>query len=181
MKYIYTFYIDMGLIWGSFFFTCRIGRWHANAAHNDAARLCCGGGVGDSEHDHIANGLGSVGVGFELRPGPGQGNQPNQMQQYGNMYPGQQGGPHSPYFSLSYRSFLQGSLIKDKEWGGWLNLWQPAETPLTSLTFQITGAYFLIVRFTVFSSVLMFHFSDILRPEAADHRLQSSPSDGARK
>jgi len=47
----------------------------------------------------------------------------------------------SPYFSLSYRSFLQGSLIKDKEWGGWLNLWQPAETPLTSLTFQIIGAY----------------------------------------
>ena len=29
---------------------------------------------------------------FSLRPGPGQGNQPNQMQQYGNMYPGQQGG-----------------------------------------------------------------------------------------
>lgn len=27
-------------------------------------------------------------------PGPGQGNQPNQMQQYGNMYPGQQGQPH---------------------------------------------------------------------------------------
>jgi hypothetical protein len=61
MKYIHTFYIDMGLIWGIFFFTCRIGRWHANAAHNDAARLCCGRGVGDSEHDHIANGLGSVG------------------------------------------------------------------------------------------------------------------------
>ena len=88
----------MGLIWGSFFFTCRIGRWHANAAHNDAARLCCGRGVGDSEHDHIANGLGSVGVGFELRPGPGQGNQPNQMQQYGNMYPGQQGGLRQSIF-----------------------------------------------------------------------------------
>ena len=151
MKYIHTFYIDMGLIWGIFFFTCRIGRWHANAAHNDAARLCCGRGVGDSEHDHIANGLGSVGpLGLDSNWGRVlvKATSRTKCSSMATCTLASKAGCAVHISASAIEVSCRAASSRTRNGVGGSISGSLQRTPLTSLTFQIIGAYFFIVRFS---------------------------------